>query len=414
MEKAPIDLSQENIMLIDGHMVRQFQDTDFNIIHQSSTAPNIFSPKFYIPEDEIWVDHRYADEIEFLLRAASTIDTIQAESRTDLIAILRRKGFLHEGTTPPFVIRREVRDALAICFVDGKIVRCHIDPEFVLGGHDLIYTYIPSNEIWVEEKMDPCEIPFVLTHEWEERALMSKGATYDAAHEYALVLERMHRRREGAAFPGEQMYPFHHLSPGEVIKKFYTAHQLPRHRPVAVRHYQQGPAMCGPASLRIALSAFDKEKTEEELAALARASVEHGTEHDGLVEAARRVGATVVEKEGGTLGEIEDILRRDHLPVIVGWFDKDGDHYSIIIDITPQHVVLADPAHHLPERFVRREYFEEVWFDFVGPGNAITSWKWYMTIAFPKESNPGQIIPPTPQPVVGEEQRLFDASCRLP
>lgn len=384
MEKAPINLSQENIMLIDGHMVRQFQDTDFNIIHQSSAAPNIFSPKFYIPEGEIWVDHCFADEVEFLLQADRAIDEIHAESRAELIAMLKQKGFIPAGPPPPFVMRREIRDALTVCLIDGKTVRRHIDPEFVLGGHDLVYPYTPAGEIWIEEKMDPREIPFVLTHEWEERKLMSTGATYDAAHEYALVMERMHRRREGAAYPGERNYPFYGLPPQEIIKKFYVGRLL-RERPVTVQHYPQSPAMCGPASLRIALSAFGKEKSEEELVALAQASAEHGTEHVGLLAAARSVGAMVIEKEEGTLAEIEELVRHHHLPVIVGWFDRDGDHYSVVTDVTPQHVILADPAWDTPERFVRREHFEEVWFDFVGPGNAITSWKWYMAIAFPKE-----------------------------
>lgn len=387
MEKVPIDLSQENVMLIDGHMVRQFLDTDFNIIHQSSTAPNVFSPKFYIPDDEIWVDHRFADEVEFLLQADRTIDDIHTESRTELIAILKQKGFIPAGPPPPLVIRLETRNAMTVCLVDGKIVRHHIDPEFVLGGHDLVYPYIPANEIWIEEKMDPREIPFVLTHEWEERKLMSTGATYDAAHEYALVMERMHRRKEGAAFPGERAYPFYCLPRGDVIGKFYTAQQLPRRRPVTVRHYPQGPDMCGPASLRIALSAFGQEKSEEELATLAQASVEHGTEHAGLIAAARSVGATVIEKEGGALAEIEELVRHRHLPVIVGWFDRNGDHYSVVTDVTPHHIILADPAWDTPERFVRREHFEEVWFDFVGPDNAITSWKWYMAIAFPQKES---------------------------
>lgn len=389
MERASIDPSQENIMLVDGHMVRQFLDTDFNIIHQSSTAPNIFSPKFYIPEDEIWLDHRFADEVEFLLQTDRAIDEIHAKSRAELIAILKQKGLIPSDPPPPFVIRRETRDALTICFVDGKIVRNYIDTEFVLGGHDLIYPfYIPPNEIWIEEKMDPREIPFVLTHEWEERKLMSAGATYDAAHEYALVMERMHRRREGAAYPGERNYTFYDLPQQEILKKFYVADQLPRKRPVAVRHYPQSTAMCGPASLRIALSAFGKAKSEEELAALAQASVEHGTEHAGLVAAARSVGATVMEKEGGTLADIEELVRHRRTPVIVGWFDRDGDHYSVVTDITPHHVILADPAWERPERFVRRERFEEVWFDFVGPGNAKTSWRWYMAIAFPEEQSP--------------------------
>ena len=383
MEKASVDTAQENIMLVDAYLIRNTLDTDFNIIHQGSSDWNTYSPKYYIPKNEIWVDHCFADEIEFLLASDRIIDSLQAESRAALITALRKIGFLRGESPPPFITQRETRGPLTIGIVDGKIVRSYLDPEFVLGGHDLVYNYIPKNEVWVEGKMDPREIPFVLEHELEERKRMdTEGLTYDIAHESALVAERILRRKERAAFPGERAYPFYNLSSREIIKKFYVAQQLQKSRPVMVKHCEQSKNMCGPASLKIALSAFGKEMTEGELAALASASTEHGTEHEGLVRAAQYVGATVTEKEQGLLADVEQCVKQG-LPVIVGWFDRDGDHYSVIIDITPEYVVLADPAWDMPERFIKRAFFEEVWFDFVGPDNGQTSWKWYMAISFP-------------------------------
>lgn len=385
MEKVSVDAAQENVMLVDAHLIRNTLDTDFNIIHQGSSDWNTFAPKYYIPTNEIWVDHCFADEVDFLLTADRLVDSLQVESRAALIKTLKSIGFLKEGPPPVFITHRETRGPLTICTVDGSIVRTYLDTEFVLGGHDLIYPYIPKNEVWVEEKMDPREIPFVRTHELEERNLMQQGATYDIAHEYALMMERILRRTEGAIFPGEQGYRFRDLSSQEIISKFYVAKQLPKKRPVAVEHCTQSDSMCGPASLKIALSSFGKNVTEEELATLAHASIEQGTEHEGLVNAARHLGATVIEKEGGTLEEIEKLVKEQHLPVIVGWFDEDGDHYCVVTDFTSEHLVLADPAWDLPERFMRREHFEKVWFDFVGQDNATTSWKWYMAIAFPND-----------------------------
>lgn len=371
-------------MLVDAHLIRNTLDTDFNIIHQGSSDWNTFSPKYYIPKNEIWVDHCFADEVDFLLTSDRLVDSLQVESRAALIKALRSIGFLKEGPPPTFITHRETRSPLTICTVNGKIVREYLDPEFVLGGHDLVYNYIPKNEVWIEEKMDPREIPFVLTHELEERTLMhTQGLTYDIAHEYALMMERILRRKGGARFPGEQGYPFKDLSSQEIISKFYVAKQLPKKRPVVVEHYPQSDSMCGPASLKIALSAFGKNVTEEELALLTNASIEHGTEHEGLVRAAKHLGATVMEKERGTLGEIDRLVKEKHLPVIVGWFDEDGDHYGVVTDITPEYLVLSDPAWDFPERFVRKEHFENIWFDFVGSESAITSWGWYMAISFP-------------------------------
>lgn len=383
MEKVPVDASQKNVMLVDGCLIRNTLDTDFNIIHRHGMDVDSFSPKFYIPKDEVWVDHPYADEVDFLLVADSVVGAIQADSRVALLETLKKIGFLPEGPPPPFVIRREVRDSLIICIVNGMIVRNCIDTEFVLGGHDLVYTYIPKNEVWIDGKMDPRELPIVLAHELEERRRMEEGLPYEIAHEYATVMERVLRRKEGAAFPGEWGYPFYDVPPQEIIKKFYIAKQSLKRRPVVVEHCTQSDSMCGPASLKIALSAFGKNLTEEELARLSNTSIEHGAEHEGLVKAARHIGATVVEKEGGTLAEIEHIVQHEHLPVIVGWFDEHGDHYCVVTDVTPEYLVLADPAWDFSERFVRKEHFEKVWFDFVGPKNLITSWGWYMALSFP-------------------------------
>ena len=375
-------------MLVDGYLIRNTIDTDFNIIHRHGTDIDCFSPKFYIPEDEVWIDHRYADEADFLIAADRIVEKIHAGSRTELIRKLREMGILKQGPPPLFVGRKEIHGPLIICFVDGKIVREYIDSEFVLGGHDLVYQYIPKNEVWIDAKIEPREIPFIVAHEVEERTRMEKEhLSYGIAHEYATVIERaLRRKHDNVDFPGEPGFPLSHLSPQEIIQRFYVAERLHQKRPVVVTHCEQSPNMCGPAALKIALSAFGKHMTEEELAAHSSATIEYGTEHEGLVRAAKECGATVIEREGGTLAEIEHLVKEKHLPVIVGWFDKDDDHYAIVVDVTPEYLILADPSWHRPERFVRREHFDNIWFDFVGKDNARTSWRWYMAINFPPPS----------------------------
>lgn len=380
MEKLPF-ASRENVMLVDGLLIRDFLDTDFTNIHEHSIDVNDFAPQFYIPKNEIWLDHRYADEVDFLLATERIIGSIETQSRAAILEQLRSIGFLKEGAPPDFIERTEMNDNIRTRFVNGQIVREYLDPQFVLGGHDLAYNYIPAHEVWLDTKMDQREIPMILTHELVEREQMTKGIIYDIAHEYATVAERILRRENGGSFPGDLGYPFNHLSPQEIIKKFYVAGQLPKKRPVAVEHFMQSISMCGPASLKIALSAFRKNFTEEDLAKLADASIQHGTEHEGLVRAAQHLGAIVVEKEGGTLEEIAQLVKSG-VPVIVGWFAEDGDHYSVVVDVTPEYLIISDPHWDMPERFIDREHFENVWFDFVGSENRITSWKWYMAIRF--------------------------------
>lgn len=386
MKNAYADASQENVMLVDGYLIRNTLDTDFNILHRHGMDVDSFAPKFYIPPGEVWVDYPYADEVEFLLAADRLVDAIKAESREVLLTTLKNIGFFPKGPPPPFVIKEELRGPLTICVVNGAIVREWMDPEFVLGGHDIVYpSYIPKNEVWIDGKMDPRESHLVLAHELDERSRMERdGLPYEIAHEYATVMERVLRRKEGAAFPGEWGYPFYDLPSQDITKRFYVAKQPRKKRPVVVEHCVQSKGgMCGPASLKMALSAWGRNVTEEELTLLADASMEYGTEHEGLVKAARHLGAIVTEKDGGTLAEIEQLVKEKHLPVIVGWFDKDGDHYGVVTDVTPEYLVIADPDWDMPERFVQKEHFEKVWFDFVGHGNATTSWKWYMAISYP-------------------------------
>lgn len=156
----------------------------------------------------------------------------------------------------------------------------------------------------------------------------------------------------------------------------------PPPKKLRVRPYRQTPGLCGPAALKIALSYFGQNYSEQKLAAWSGATAAHGAEHEGLVAAAKKAGAQVVAKEGGTMAELEYYVSRQRWPVIVGWFDRDGDHYSVVIKVSKKRLVLADPQTKL-RRYFKKKAFPDIWFDFVGPENKIVSWGWYMAINFP-------------------------------
>lgn len=379
--------SQENIVLVDGFEIRNTLDTDFGLVHRHNYEINWYSPKFYIPEDEVWVDHLYTDEIDFLLTADAFTEADDQRSYQERRE-LAKKELTTKEPPPLFIKRTEENGALTVCYVDGKIIRTHFDPEFMLGGHDLVYEYIPKNHIWLDAKMDQREFPYILYHEMVERERMAQGELYESAHEYATTAERELRRKRGVGFyPGDPSYPWHHFSHTEIIRANYIVNRPIKKHPVQVTHFSQSHSMCGPASLKIALSAFGKEVTEEACSKLAEANTEHGTEHEGMVAAAKGMGATVVEGENASLSIIERFVKEEKVPVIIGWFDKDGDHYSVVIDITDTHVVLSDPSWDTPERYIDRTLFENpeseflsVWFDFVGKESARVSRRWYMAI----------------------------------
>lgn len=156
---------------------------------------------------------------------------------------------------------------------------------------------------------------------------------------------------------------------------------------IKVQPFGQTSGLCGPAALKILLSHFDKNYTEEQLAQLGGATQDSGIEHEGMIQTAKEIGGFVFSKEEGTIEELEYFIKEEKLPVIIGWFDKDGDHYSVVVSITEKNIIIVDPQNinNEPERWLEREKFPGMWFDFVGKENRTVSWGWYMVVTFEKK-----------------------------
>lgn len=179
------------LVYVNGYKIRQNLDPDFDIIHRNGD-PALFDSKWYIPKNEIWFDHAFKGEEEFLKKILLVI-----KSREEA------KRFCKKGQPPDFIIKKEAKDGLEIQYVDGKIVREYFDPEFVMGGHDLIYSYIPFQTVWFDNRMDKKDIPHVKLHELAERKFMAGGRNYDISHEYATVMEKESRRKAGGVYVGD-------------------------------------------------------------------------------------------------------------------------------------------------------------------------------------------------------------------
>ncbi len=192
------------VKYVNGFLIRNTLDDDFGIIHQPTKEISHFATKFYIPPDEVWLDYCFKNEEKFLLELDNFI--------------------LLKEPIPNYIIKSEIIDSLKVQDVDGALVRQYLDPEFIFGGHDLVYSdYIPASEIWLDAKMDPAEREFILLHEQVERVLMSQGKSYDVAHEFATVSDKELRRARGVGFyPGDVNYPWRDLGNEEIIKKYYV------------------------------------------------------------------------------------------------------------------------------------------------------------------------------------------------
>ena len=82
-----------------------------------------------------------------------------------------------------------------IMLVDGTHVRDKFDSDFSQGGNGYAYDFVPKDEIWIDEQIDPIEWPFIAFHECEEAELMEQGMPYDKAHDKVKYLEDIFRRK---------------------------------------------------------------------------------------------------------------------------------------------------------------------------------------------------------------------------
>lgn len=137
---------------------------------------------------------------------------------------------------------------------------------------------------------------------------------------------------------------------------------------------------CAPASLKILLSHYGVNKTEEELAKLCSTSKDLGTNDKSIKKAAEDLGFRVEIKNCADFKDIRQWLEKS-TPVIVNWFTRgrsdysdsevaDG-HYSVVTGLDDENIYLQDPEIG-KMRTINRNDFMRVWFDFTG--DRIESW----------------------------------------
>lgn len=176
------------VRLVDGETVRK-DDPDFNNYGHHDTDSKI-------PKKEIWLDST-SDPQEltlFLLRAlyerflydrglpedqvtiaAKTLDQVLRQQQPE--EAIKVKYLTHIGDKDLWLVR-------------GDQVRKQHDPSFILGGNGYRYSYVPKNELWVEDVLSPTDRAFTFLHEIYEASLMQGGKDYESAHVQATKLEK--------------------------------------------------------------------------------------------------------------------------------------------------------------------------------------------------------------------------------
>lgn len=188
------NFSGYKVWYVSGYWIRKNLDRSFPNYGDNNTCK-------FVPKDEFWIDFENSSKeahyiiINFLAfikelkkgkteREAIKIATkLEKRERNKSKFIKRLKKIkLKQDVLKRIQIRpilKKYTKGLKIWLVRGKLVRDLFNVDFNQGGHDLVYPFIPINEVWIDDALYYKEIPFVLIHELYERALMKKGRRYD-------------------------------------------------------------------------------------------------------------------------------------------------------------------------------------------------------------------------------------------
>lgn len=92
---------------------------------------------------------------------------------------------------------------LSVYLVSGVTIRNTTDIDFTCGGNEAVYpSYVPPDEIWLDDAAGPLDRTATALHEIVERDQMMRfGKSYDDAHEVASATERPFRRDLAKAPP---------------------------------------------------------------------------------------------------------------------------------------------------------------------------------------------------------------------
>jgi hypothetical protein len=191
------------IWIVDGTFLRGHKDEEFTNFGQHFRYP-------YIPENEFWIDREAShDEHRFFIEhllvehrlmargmdydaALEIADRAERKERRragDLRILTHGGKSLPDGRDVHERLWKKLESGLAVWIINGRLVRSAFDIDFTEGGHDYVYEFVPSNEVWIDDAIEEIERPYVLLHELHERNLMAKGMAYFKAHDDSSRIE---------------------------------------------------------------------------------------------------------------------------------------------------------------------------------------------------------------------------------
>jgi hypothetical protein len=191
------------VWIVDGAYVRGHIDEEFTNFGQHYRYAYIPDKEFWIDQEaehderQFFIDHLLAEH-ELMAKGKSYADALTEADRLERIE-RRRSGDIgkvtHAGQALPDPatvherLWKQLENGIRVWVVNGRLVRSAFDIDFTAGGHDHVYEFVPSGEIWIDDAIEENERGFVLLHELHERNRMEKGMPYSQAHAESSRLE---------------------------------------------------------------------------------------------------------------------------------------------------------------------------------------------------------------------------------
>ena len=195
------------VWIVDGKYIRDNIDVEF-----TNFAQHYRFPKF-IPKNELWIgkevkQHDQSFYVTHLLEEFKQMDSGKDYDTALKIADRKEKASRKKAAPPQdkeykndpkklqTKLLKTLPNGVKVFLIRGNKVRELFDIDFTEGGHDLVYKYIPSNTIWLDDDLQPEDRDLILLHEMTERHKMQGGWSYDKAHQYASSVEWKERQVE--------------------------------------------------------------------------------------------------------------------------------------------------------------------------------------------------------------------------
>lgn len=186
------------IYLVDGSKIRSKLDKEFTNFGQHFRFPFIPKYEFWLDKEAVpnerrfFIDHLLI-EWQLMNNGSSYSEALEKADRKERSE--RRKASNFKKESDKSLIKKihcrklkEINE-ISVWLVRGCLVRNFFDVEFTEGGHDLVYKYVPKNEVWLDNDVLMKERKYIILHELYERSLMEKGLKYIQAHKKASRLE---------------------------------------------------------------------------------------------------------------------------------------------------------------------------------------------------------------------------------